>query len=332
MSDRAVKTSMDRSLEYALEPASRPRLWDDGRRRFPFPIPNGWFIVAESREIEPGGVSPLRYFDRDLVLLRTEQGAARLLSAYCSHLGAHLAAGGRVDGETLVCPFHGWCYATDTGACVDIPYGTGRIPNRARVRAFPTLERDGFIWAWFHLEGKPPFYEVPAVPEFGDPAWSDPVTFAFKIRTCAQEMAENNHDAVHFRFVHGTEAIPEEHVHMDGTYKKVTSMGGSFVRETFGLGLGVLHVGQTLTFLSSVTPIDHENVHVRWIFISSRSSGPGAAEQAGRSFLEGVSQDIPIWENKRYADRPVLLREERPILEHREWCKQFYSDPASAID
>ena len=38
-----------------------------------------------------------------------------------------------------------------------------------------------------------------------------------------------------------------------------------------------------------------------------------------------MSQDIPIWENKVYRDRPVLTRSERPILEHRKWAEQFYS-------
>ena len=31
-------------------------------------------------------------------------------------------------------------------------------------------------------------------------------------------------------------------MHIDGTYKRVVSIGGAFVRETFGLGLGVLRV------------------------------------------------------------------------------------------
>jgi hypothetical protein len=38
-----------------------------------------------------------------------------------------------------------------------------------------------------------------------------------------------------------------------------------------------------------------------------------------------VSQDIPIWENKAYVERPVLTKAERGILEHRAWCEQFYS-------
>ena len=200
------------------------------------------------------------------------------------------------------------------------------------MRAYPTLERNGMVWAWHHLEGKRPFYEVPDVPELSDSAWSDPYIADFTIHTNCQEMAENNHDAAHFQFVHGTDAIPEQEMFIDGGYKRATSMDGFFVRETFGLGLGVLRMTDTMTFLTSTTPIDEEEVRVRWIFTAPKSAGPQAAKNTAESFLGGVSQDIPIWENKRYVERPVLLKEERTILDHREWCKQFYSDPADAID
>ena len=50
-----------------------------------------------------------------------------------------------------------------------------------------------------------------------------------------------------------------------------------------------------------------------------------AAKQAAIGFAGGVSQDLPIWENKRYVDRPIINKSERQVLEQREWAKQFYS-------
>ena len=76
-------------------------------------MPNGWFIVARSDELAPGEMRPLYAFGRDLVLFRTEGGEARLLDAHCPHLGAHLAVGGRVEGECIRCPFHGWRFDGD---------------------------------------------------------------------------------------------------------------------------------------------------------------------------------------------------------------------------
>jgi hypothetical protein len=139
-------------------------------------------------------------------------------------------------------------------------------------------------------------------------------------------MAENNVDFAHFRYVHGSEAIPEDEFVTDGTYKRATSLDGMFVREGFGLGLGVLRVQGYVTFLSSTTPRDAGSVHVRWVFTSPRELGEQAAADAADSFCDGVSQDIPIWENKVYRDPPVITKTEKLILEHRRWSQQFYSD------
>src|SRR5690606_33142601 len=115
------------------------------------------------------------YFARDLVLYRGDDGAAHLVDAHCPHLGAHLAVGGRVEGDCLRCPFHGWLFDGD-GACVEIPYREGeRIPAKARARAYPVVERNGFVWAWHHARQEPPFYEVPTVAELDDPEWLPPV-------------------------------------------------------------------------------------------------------------------------------------------------------------
>ena len=220
----------------------------------------------------------LHYFDRDLVLYRAPDGAAHVLDAYCPHLGAHLAVGGRVEDGCLRCPFHGWS-STGVGHCVEIPYGdVTRIPPKAHAHAYPTLERDHMIWAWYHAQDGEPFYEVPVVPEFHDEAWSPIVVRDFEIRVSAQDMAENNVDFSHFRYVHGTDAIPEDDFFTDGTYKRAVAGDGGFVREGYGLGLGVLRSSDYVTFLSSTTPIDAGNVHVRWVF-----TAPGRTARTRRS-------------------------------------------------
>jgi nitrite reductase/ring-hydroxylating ferredoxin subunit len=309
-----------------FDPARRVHVTRAPGPRFPFPVPNGWFIVARSDELAVGEVRDLFAFGRDLVLFRAEDGAPRVLDAHCPHLGAHLAVGGRVEGVCLRCPFHGWSFDGASGECTEIPYGGGtHIPTRARTRAYPTLERNHMVWAWYHAEDAPPFYDVPEVPEFHDPAWLPIEVREFDIAIAAQEMAENNVDYSHFRYVHGTEGIPEDEFITEGTYKRAVGQGGNFVREGYGLGLGVLRVKGWVTFLSSTTPIDEEHVHVRWIFTTPEANGADALVSAADSFCDGLSQDIPIWENKIYRPHPVLTRSERPILEHRRWARQFYS-------
>jgi phenylpropionate dioxygenase-like ring-hydroxylating dioxygenase large terminal subunit len=293
-------------------------------KRFPFPVPNGWFVVAESRELAPGEVKSLYAFGRDLVLFRTETGEPRMIDAYCPHLGAHIGTGGRVDGDGIRCPFHGWRYDGASGRCTDIPYAKdARIPPGARVRTYPMVERNQMIWAWHHLEGGRPFYEVPVVPEFDDPAWLPYEVKTFEIATCIQEMAENDADFAHFRYVHGSAEIPEGEVVIDGPYKRNSTE--AFVRESFGLGCTVLRIADVFRFLSSVVPLDEENVRLVWWFTAPRASGEGAAKVIAEAFFTGVSQDLAIWENKRYEPRPLLTESEQGIAAQRRWALQFYS-------
>jgi nitrite reductase/ring-hydroxylating ferredoxin subunit len=332
--DSLVGLPMPRRIDILSDLSLRPNVANRSKRRFPFPVPNGWFIVARADELEPGTKLSRHYFARDLVVYRAESGEVRVVDAYCPHLGAHLGVGGKVAGDSIRCPFHGWRFEGASGMCVEIPYAPdAKIPPRARLRSFPTLERNKMLWAWHHLEDKPPFYDVPDVPEFSDAEWSEPYVADFRIRTSCQEMAENNHDVAHFVYTHGTPAVPDEEMTIDGVRKHVKAMGGTFLRDTYGLGLGVLRFQNALTFLSSVTPIDEDNVHVRWSFTALKSQGENAAKNTAEAFfLSGITQDIPIWENKIYRQRPVLTKGESSIADHRRWSRQFYSDPANSVD
>jgi phenylpropionate dioxygenase-like ring-hydroxylating dioxygenase large terminal subunit len=311
-----------------IERDRRPIVRSETREpRFPFPVPNGWFVVAEARELTRGQTKAFKVFGTDVVLFRGDDGEPRMVEAYCAHLGAHLGAGGRVEDGCIRCPFHGWRYDGDTGRCNEIPYGEmDKIPSQARIRAFPCLERNRMIWAWHHGEQQDPFYDVPSVPELDDDEWLPYELVTFDVATCCQEMAENNVDFAHFMYVHGTDAIPDDEFHIDGVYKRTIGADGNFVREGFGLGLGVLRIKGYTTFISSTTPIDEEHLTVRWIFTAPKANGPDAARAAATNFSAGVSQDLPIWENKRYVARPVVTKNEKKLLEQRQWALQFYSN------
>jgi nitrite reductase/ring-hydroxylating ferredoxin subunit len=295
-----------------------------GGKRFPFPIPNGWFVVGESSKLGPGEVQSLYAFGRDVVLYRSEEGTPRLIDAYCPHLGAHIGAGGKVDGDGIRCPFHGWRYEGASGRCTDIPYTEDdRIPAGGQVRSYPLVERNHMIWAWHHLEEEPPAFEVPEVPELSDPDWLPYEVKTFEIATCIQEMAENDADLAHFKYVHGSLAMPEGEMTVDGHYRR--SSNGTFIRESFGIGCTVLHIADVFRFVSSAVPIDEENVRVIWWFTAPRASGEGAAKVIAEAFFTGVSQDLAIWENKRYLPKPLLTESEKKIVEQRKWASQFYS-------
>ncbi len=59
---------------------------------------------------------------QQVAVFRGQDGKAYVVDAYCPHLGANLAVGGRVVGGCIECPFHGWQFRGADGKCVKIPY------------------------------------------------------------------------------------------------------------------------------------------------------------------------------------------------------------------
>jgi nitrite reductase/ring-hydroxylating ferredoxin subunit len=311
--------------------------------RYPFPAsPNGWFSIGTSEDLARGNVTAVRYLDRDLVLFRGDDGGARVFDAHCPHLGAHLGVGGRVCGDGIVCPFHGWCF-DGQGRLVEVP-GLDR-PPRAVASAWDVCERNGRIFVWHHAGGAPPSFEVTAYRE--DPAaWTPWRCNTYRVRVHVQDLTENIIDRSHFSSVHDMAPPQQEHF-------KVSFCGASMVVEqslkitavseagfevnttttTCGPGIVAIEVNQDpiemLTYITQ-TPIDQEFTEVCLLFSMKRL--PDAGATASISELNDqitnlqFSQDVPIWENKIYRERPMVTKVDGPVVQYRRWFRQFYSD------
>jgi nitrite reductase/ring-hydroxylating ferredoxin subunit len=307
--------------------------------RTPFPAyPNGWFGIADSDEVPPGELKRLHYFGRELVLFRGSDGSAHLFDAYCPHLGAHLGVGGRVEGDTIRCPFHGWRFDA-SGRCVDIPYAT-RIPSQARLEPWLVEEKNGVILAWHHAHGEQPDWHVPVIPEWGAQGWSAPVRRSFRVRAHCQEMAENVVDDAHFKYVHGTHTKPVSSAEIDGpVFRAVqrtqvgTSRGdveGRIEIASHGFGFGCTRFTGVIETLVVITgaPIDEEWSETTLRFAVKDLGSAEATRGVGRAFVAEIdrqfSQDIPIWENKIHWTHPVLCDGDGPIGLLRRWAQQFY--------
>jgi len=307
--------------------------------RFPFPsTPTGWFVVALSSELPPGGVSPLRYFGRELVLFRAESGEPRVLHAFCPHLGAHLGYGGQVEGASIRCPFHGWCF-DGQGACTAIPLATRRRPTPS-IPSFPVCERNGMILIHFHSAGEAPAWEIPELPEHDSPEWTPFDMRRWKIRTHIQEMAENGFDVTHFRSLHGLHNQPEPELTFDGPHCRMrvrtvmeTPFGvhdGDLAFHSLGFGFGLVRFSGLIDTLlvTAITPIDEEYVDARFFYKVKKLPDEGATRIVGQGFIDELSrqvdQDIRIWENKVYVERPVYGEQDGSIAAFRRWARQFY--------
>ena len=311
--------------------------------RFSFGMPFGWFVVAWSAELPPGAVAKRNFFDRELVLFRGETGEAHVLGAYCPHLGAHLGVGGKVEGDSLRCPFHGWRFSGQ-GDCLEIPYAK-RIPPNAKADALPSAESGGVIWAWHHPDGAAPSFDPPEIAEFGAEGWTaDWTKYEWTVATHPQEVTENSVDWPHFHEVHLMAPPPERKVEFKGheilweaaTKKNVTTLDGaedeirvigrnpglgcSYVRYT-GMGESVIVMG--------MTPIDSASIRMFFGVIGNKA-GRTDYEMAAfhQSYADdmavAVQQDFPIWENKIYRAQPKLCDGDGPVGDFRRWATQFY--------
>ncbi len=312
--------------------------------RYPFPAaPDGWYGLGLSDELARGDVRPLHFFGRDLVLFRGEDGGARVFDAHCPHLGAHLGVGGRVVGSGIRCPFHGFRF-DGAGCLVEVPR-LAKLPAGVRAHAYAVQEQNGFVHVWHHAKGAEPGYDVL---EFRErPAdWTPWRTNAYRVRVHVQDMTENILDRAHFTNVHDMEPPPEEHfaVHFDRhllvveqklQVTAVSAAGVSVHSRTTncGPGISVTEVRQgPLHMLNYITqtPIDDEHTDVRIHFsmkkLADENASRALAELNDRITNDQFRQDVPIWENRKYLEKPRLTELDGPVTQYRRWFRQFYSD------
>ena len=106
-------------------------------------IPNQWYVVLESRELEPGRLLGVTRMGERLVFARDRGGKAFCLRDRCAHRGAALSAGKHagdaVDTNGCGDVFHG-CYAA--GLCEGWPIGR-RVRYAAAAAAMKATRRGG---------------------------------------------------------------------------------------------------------------------------------------------------------------------------------------------
>jgi vanillate O-demethylase monooxygenase subunit len=156
-----------------------------------------WHPVAYAADIARTPCAA-KLLGEPLVLWRDARGTLRAFRDVCVHRGTALSLG-CVEGDQIVCPYHGWRYGAD-GACVAIPQlaDPARVPTPARAVVYAAQERYGI--AWVALE--PPRWPIPDVAELDDPAWRTVRTGPFGWACDASRQVENFTDFGHFAFVH----------------------------------------------------------------------------------------------------------------------------------
>ncbi len=139
---------------------------------------NFWYTAGLSSDV---GDAPVRrrMLGQDFVLFRDTGGKVHCLADTCVHRGASLGLG-KVKGDCIQCPYHGWQFGGD-GACRKIPSlgAKAKIPGRARVDSYPTVEKYGLIFAFLGDIPEAERCPILPIPEYGPdgplPGWASTV-------------------------------------------------------------------------------------------------------------------------------------------------------------
>jgi 3-ketosteroid 9alpha-monooxygenase subunit A len=325
----------------------------------------GWHIVLFSQELDVGEVKQLHYFDRDLVAYRGVSGEVAILDAHCPHLGANLGSGeGRVVGDNIACPFHGWTF-NPQGQCVAIPYAKS-IPQKAvnALKGWQVLEKNGFIAVWYESAGEPPENYLPDIPDWGPQGWGDWQFYRSRIRAKPCDIIENIVDIAHFPHVHAghvkswenrfgehtvtqlsrVERDPEAHMILPpGVTFDLADARDEAGAEADAWGDATYHGPSIMYYYTESTSADVSfkswwvNCHIpinenevdlcSAVIVSSLDDRPLTAEFAQlypKMAHIAFGQDVEIWKDKVYRVDPILCDGDGPVTKLRKWYDRFY--------
>ena len=335
----------------------------------PSAFPEGWYFITGRKALEKAKLIRKTWMGTEIVVWGDTTGRVCVAEAYCPHLGADLgpATGGRVRGDRLVCPFHGFEYDAG-GQCVTTPFAPP--PRAARLRVFETRDIAGMIFAWWGAGGRAPQWDLPA--ESPDQTgWSDLHIWTAHFAGHPQETTENSVDLAHLRYVHGYDSVSRVgSMSVDGpvlvsdfdfattrNITRIASIDLEVSAKTLVVGLGYSFVeirehtiGLDMRLWILATPVDGTFIDLsvvsqtgeirspnRWIaglgFLPVKLRAPIMNRIMASFERRDVLQDVPIWSAKSYRSRPRLARSDGEIMRFRAYSSQFYPDePAEAGD
>ena len=329
----------------------------------PPPYPNGWYDVMRSCDLPLKAARAVSLLGENFAVYRGEEGRVSIVDAYCPHLGANLGVGGHVHGNCIECPFHGWRFDGDTGQCVSIPY-TDKIPKSAKIKVWPSTECHNLIFVWYDAEGRDPLFPLEEIEELKHGRWRFRGRSVHYISTHIEDISENGGDMLHLTCVHGANvATGASRGYDEGWFSRllVHNWKGNWEPKTDSQShMGCMTINLTHTILGvrvpllDVSVVTHQIGPALVILRYKTAFGSGTWVQTivpegplylrmtsysytdwwlptfvTSSFLEGMGtqldRDVNIWASKTYRMKPLFVKEDKMLVEHRRWFSQFYS-------
>lgn len=161
-------------------------------------VRNAWYVANWSHEVVAGKPHGMTILGEPIAIWRDEGGDVHAFEDRCVHRLAPLSKG-RCEGANLRCMYHGFLFNAE-GRVISIP-GQDVIPSIARVKSYPVVEQDSWIWVWMGDPARADKGLIPRVSGLDDPQWTlDHGTIDYAAE--ARLINDNLTDFSHLAFVH----------------------------------------------------------------------------------------------------------------------------------
>ncbi|MGP4016569.1 Rieske 2Fe-2S domain-containing protein [Saccharopolyspora sp. 5N708] len=161
---------------------------------------NQWYVAAYGREIGQELFSRT-ICGESILFWRTKSGQVTAMSDRCVHRRFPLSqAPTRLVDDQVICGYHGFTYGAD-GGCVAVP-GQTRVPRTARLKPYPVVEQDSFVWVWIGDADQADATTIPRAPYLDSPDYTtvsglEPLAARFSL------LVDNLLDLSHETYLHG---------------------------------------------------------------------------------------------------------------------------------
>jgi vanillate O-demethylase monooxygenase subunit len=159
---------------------------------------NAWYVAGTPDEID-GKPLGRQVCGERIVFFRGQDGRVAAVEDFCPHRGAPLSLGSVREGQ-LVCGYHGLAMGCD-GRPASMP--GQRVASFPAVRAFPAIERHGFIWVWPGEVEQASADKLPALPWAENPDWAYDGGL-YHVACDYRLMIDNLMDLTHETYVHAS--------------------------------------------------------------------------------------------------------------------------------
>ena len=162
-------------------------------------LKNAWYVAGWSKEYGQKLVAQ-RFLNECVVLYRKQDGTPVALEDACPHRKLPLSKGS-LKNDAIECGYHGLTF-DGSGKCIAAPTQPEQIPEKARVRSYPVVDRYRLLWIWMGEPELADSNDILNIENFDNPDWGCTEGGTMEMECNYLWICDNLLDPSHVAWVH----------------------------------------------------------------------------------------------------------------------------------